>query len=163
MVSTYNSDKISSGTIKMLPLGYDQSILATAASPATAGANDIYNMIKLEGNPSGYQNDGAGGPTILGVALGADDMDGGSALTFDVGDAGSATRYLSQSTVAQVGGKVSSTLVAALGYQPFASPFYHTYTTASLATYLMLITLHTSAATALAGNIRLLTDFTIDP
>lgn len=164
MTVTISSDKISAGSSKMLPLGYNQSILATAAVPATTGANDIYQMIKLESNPSGYANDGAGGPTILGVDLGADSLDAASSLTLDVGDTTTAAKYFSQSTVGQSpGARAGSTLVGVLGYQPFASPFFHTYTTVSLATYLMQIKVHTSAATALAGNIRLLCSFTVDP
>lgn len=160
MVATVNSDKISSGVIKVLPLGYNQSILATAAAPATTGANDIYNMISLEGMPS--QN-AAGGPTIIGVALGADDLDAATSLALSVGDSGLATRFLSSSTIGQTGGVAPGTLSPCLGYQPFASPFYATYTTVSLATYLMQIKVTTSAATALAGNLRLLCNFTIDP
>lgn len=163
MAVTISSDKISSGVMKVLPLGYTQHILATAAAPATQGANDIYKMIALEGNPSGYMPNGAGGPTILGVVLGSDDLDGGASVALSVGDSGSATRFLSSSTIGQAGGVVRSTLAPALGYQPFASPFYATYTTVSLATYLMLITVTTSAATALAGNIRLLAEFSVDP
>lgn len=163
MATTFSSDKISAGTIKALPLGYNQSILATAAAPATTGATDIYKMVALEANPSAYDTNKAGGPTIIGVTLGSDDIDGGAAVALSVGDSGSSTRFISSATTGQAGGRFVGTLTPCLGYQPFASPFFATYTTASLATYLMLITVTTSAATAVAGNLRLLVDFTVDP
>lgn len=163
MATTFASDKISSGVIKALPLGYDQSILATAAAPASTGANDIYQMIRLEANPSGYEANKAGGPTIQSVVLGSDDLDAATSLTLDVGDTTSAQRFVAASTIGQTGGRFGGTLAPCLGYQPFASPFFATYTTASLATYLMQIKVNTSAATALAGNLRLMVDFTVDP
>ena len=165
MAVTIQSDKVSSGTIKLLPLGYVQSILATAAAPATTGANDIYQMVKLASNAALTSGDGSstGGPTITGVALGTDALDGASSLTLDVGDSGSAARDLSASTIGRAGGRVGSTLASSLGYQPFATPTFATYTTASLQTYLIQVKVNASAATALAGNIRLLVDFTIDP
>lgn len=160
MATTFSSDKISSGTLKMLSLGYDQTILATAAAPATTGANDIYQMIRLEANPS---IDKAFGPTILAINLGADDLDAGASLTLDVGDTTTAQKFLAASTIGQTGGRVGSTLAPSLGFQPFASPFFSTYTTVSLATYLIQIKVNASAATAVAGNLRLMCDFTVDP
>jgi len=163
MATTFSSDKVSAGTFKLLPLGYKQEILATAAAPSTTGATDVYKMVGLEANPSAYTPDGPGGPTILGVQLGSDALDGASSLALSVGDSGSSTRFISSSTIGRAGGVFPGTLSPCLGYQPFASPFFHTYTTASLATYLMLITVTTSAATAVAGNLRLLVDFSVDP
>lgn len=165
MVATVNSDKVSSGISKCLPLGYTQHILGTAAYPVTAGASDIFNMVTLTSDAALTSGDGSstGGPTILGVTLGSDDIDAATALTLNAGDAASATRYLSASTIAQTGGVVRSTLVGALGYQPFATPTFATYTTPSLQTYVAQVKVQTSAATSLAGNIRLLVEFTIDP
>ena len=165
MAVTIQSDKVSSGTIKLLPLGYVQSILATAAAPATTGANDIYQMVKLASNAALTSGDGSstGGPTITSVVLGADDLDAATSLTLDVGDASSATRFMSASTIGQTGGRAVATLAPALGYQPVATPTFATYTTASLQTYLIQVKVNASAATALAGNIRLLVDFTIVP
>lgn len=165
MAVTIQSDKVSSGISKLLPLGYTQHILGTAAAPATTGANDIYQMVQLSSDASLTSGDGSstGGPTILGITLGAADLDGGSAVTLDVGDSGGATRYISGSTVGQAGGVFPGTLAPCLGYQPFATPTFATYTTPSLQTYLILVKVNTSAATALAGNIRLLCSFTIDP
>ncbi|MDE2100406.1 MAG: hypothetical protein KGL39_24350 [Patescibacteria group bacterium] len=160
-MATWTSDKISSGTIKMLPLGYNQSILATAAVTTSLALNDVVQMVNLSADASlmsGY------GPTILGISLGADQLDtGGSpALTLDVGDATTANRFIAASTVGQAGGVFRGTLAPCLGYQPFASSF-GTYTTNSNQTYLIEVKVHAAAATAAAGNIRLLVDFTVDP
>lgn len=165
MAVTFQSDKVSSGISKLLPLGYIQGTLATVAAPATTGANDIYQMVTLSSDASLTSGDGSstGGPTIVGVALGTDDLDGASSITLDVGDAASAQRFIAASTIGQTGGRVSSTLAPSLGYQPFATPKFATYTTPSLQTYLIQVKVNASAATALAGNIRVLCDFTIDP
>lgn len=54
---------------------------------------------------------------ILSMTLEATDMDtGGPTLTLNVGDAGSATRYFSASTVAQAGTAAVATAVTGLGY-----------------------------------------------
>lgn len=165
MAVTIQSDKISSGINKLLPLGYTQSILGTAAAPATTGANDIYQMLKLTSDASLTSGDGSstGGPTILGIALGSDDLDGGAAVTLDVGDTTTAQKYVAASTIGQTGGVFRGTLSPCLGFQPFATPTFATYTTPSLQTYLIQVKVNASAATALAGNIRVLCDFTIDP
>lgn len=162
-MATFSSDKITSGVIKMLPLGYKQSILASCSVPTTQATNDICNMVRLEANPSGYENNKAGGPTITAVEVGTDDLDSGSLIVLDVGDAASATRFISGTTIARTGGNFKGTLAPCMGYQPFASPYFATYTTVSLATYLMQIKINASAATAVAGNLRLLVDFDIDP
>ena len=166
-MATISSDKISSGIIKMLPLGYNQSILATAAASSVLGTADVYNMIKLSSDASLTTGDGnsTGGPTILGVTMGCDGIDAGTSLSMSAGDSGSSTRYIATSTIGQssTGGRVPSTKTNSLGYQPFATPTFATYTTPSLQTYLIQVKVVTSAATALAGNIRLLVDFTIDP
>lgn len=166
-MATINSDKISAGIIKMLPLGYTQHILATVAASAALGTTDVYNMVNLSSDASLTSGDGksTGGPTILGVNLGCDGIDAATSLSFSVGDSGSSTRYIATSTIGQssTGGRVSATKQNALGYQPFATPTFATYTTPSLQTYLIQVKVVTSAATALAGNIRLLVDFTIDP
>lgn len=163
MANTTSSDLVSAGVMKVLPMGYKQSILGTAAATTTnAYANDLFNMVKLEANPSAYEANKAGGPTITGVEIGSDDLDSGSLITFDVGDSGSAARFISATTIPRTGGNFKGTLSPCMGYQPFASPIFATYTTVSLATYLMQVKVNASAGTAVAGNIRLLVDFTID-
>lgn len=166
-MATISSDKISSGIIKLLPLGYSQHILATAAASAALGTTDVYNMVKLSSDASLTSGDGSstGGPTIIGVSLGCDGVDAGTTLSMSVGDSGSSTRYLATSTIGQssTGGVVAGAKTNNLGYQPFATPIFATYTTPSLQTYLIQVKVVTSAATALAGNIRLLAEFTIDP
>ena len=167
MATTYNSDHVSSGIIKLLPLGYKQSTLGTVAASTVLGTADVYNMVQLSSDASLTSGDGksTGGPTILGVELGCDGIDAATSLSLSAGDSGSSTRYFSTTTIGQssTGGTVKSTKVGALGYQPFATPTFATYTTPSLQTYLIQVKVATSAATALAGNIRLLVDFTIDP
>lgn len=166
-MATVNSDKVSSGIIKQLPLGYTQSILGTAKASTVLGTADVYNMVQLGSDASLTTGDGnsTGGGTILGVALGCDGLDAATSLSFSAGDSGSSTRYIATSTIGQssTGGVVRATAKNALGYQPFANPEFATYTTPSLQTYLIQVKVVTSAATALAGNIRLLVDFTIDP
>lgn len=166
-MATFNSDKISSGIIKLLPLGYNQSILGTVAASSVLGTADVYNMVNLSSDASLTSGDGksTGGPTIIGIALGCDGIDAGASLSMSVGDSSSSTRYIATSTIGQssAGGRVASTKQNSLGYQPFATPTFATYTTPSLQTYLIQVKVVTSAATALAGNIRLLVDFTIDP
>lgn len=157
-MTTYSSDKISAGSMKTLPLGYSQGILATCALPTTLALNDIAQMVKLEGNPSSVNN----GPTITGISLGADALDSGNTLTLDVGDTTTAQKFIAASTIGQAGGKVSGTTISCLGYSPFASS-YGTYTTVSLQTYLIQVKVHAAPTTAAAGNIRLLVDFNIDP
>ena len=115
-MATYSSDKISSGTIKMLPLGYVQSILATVAASSVLGTADVYNMVKLSSDAALTSGDGSstGGPTITSVVLGCDALDAGAALSFKVGDSGSDTRYIATSTIGQssAGGKVAATKTA---------------------------------------------------
>jgi hypothetical protein len=165
-MATITSDKIASGTNKLLPLGYNQSIMATAAVTTALATNDIVQMMYLSSDASLTSGDGnsTGGPTILGVVLGVDPLDTGTALLLDVGDVGSSTRFISGATIGRssTGGRVAGTTASCLGYKPFGTSFT-TYTTPSLQTYLIQVKVNTQATTAVAGSIRLLVDFTIDP
>jgi hypothetical protein len=80
------------------------------------------------------------GFTVTGLIVVATDMDSGTAMVFSIGDAASATRYLSGSTLGQAGG--STTTLAATGLL-----FKNVNDTE------ILITIGTQAGTAVAGTI----------
>lgn len=83
------------------------------------------------------------GAVVLGVTLESDDLDTGAAtITLNVGDAGSATRYFSGSTVAQAG--TSSSAVATTGL------FY----TVEAANTAVRVAVAANAATSQAGSVR---------
>lgn len=78
--------------------------VACTAAPATTDA------IQFGYVPAGFR--------LASATLEATDMDtGGPTLTLNVGDAGSATRIFSASTVAQAGTAAVASAVAGLGYQ----------------------------------------------
>ena len=85
------------------------------------------------------------GAIIHSVTIESDDLDtGGSpAITLNVGDAGSATRYLSASTVAQAG--TTSVATAATGLL---------YTVTGTSDTAVRIAVAANAATSAAGNVR---------
>ncbi len=91
------------------------------------------------------------GSRVLFAMLEASDLDTNVSplLTLNVGDAGSATRYFSASTVGQAG--TAATATAATG-------ILHKYTTATKITG----TVQANAATGVAGTVRLLVLYTID-
>lgn len=84
------------------------------------------------------------GAVVLGVTLEADDLDTNAtpAITLNVGDAGSATRYFSASTVAQAG--TSSSAVATTG-------LLWTVTAGNTA---VRVAVANNAATSADGNVR---------
>lgn len=84
------------------------------------------------------------GAIVLGVTLESDDLDtnGAPAITLNVGDAGSATRYFSASTVAQAG--TSSSAVATTG-------LLWTVTAGNTA---VRVAVANNAATSADGNVR---------
>jgi hypothetical protein len=163
-MAIFTSDKINSGTNKLLPLGYAQSILGTCAVPATLAINDVLQMAVLTSDASLTTGDGfsTGGPTITNIRLGADDLDIGTTLLMHTGDSVSVTRFGSNATIGQTGGVTNLTSAACLGYKPFGAAFT-TYTTPSLQTYIIQVAIAASATTPVAGNVRLLVEFTIDP
>lgn len=163
-MTTYNSNKCVAGVQpKFLPSAGGVNALALFTQATALASNDIVNMVPLLADPS---NPNGLGPTILGLVLDTDKLDSGgsAAILFSIGDATTANRYFNSLTLGQTGGYAIPTVPAILGYQPFASPFFNTYTTVSLATYTILLKCNTAAQTAVTtGQIRLCTEYTYDP
>ena len=161
-MATYNADKMLAGTQpKMLPTAGGVNVLSQISLTAPLLVSDTINFMQLAADAS----DPAGnGPTILGMTLDSDKLDsnGAPAIKLNVGDAGLATRYFNQTTVAQQGGYAIPNNPAVLGYQPFAAAFA-SYPTASLQLYTIVATCQTAAATWQNGKVRLVTEFTYDP
>lgn len=84
------------------------------------------------------------GAVVIGAVLEADDLDtGGSpAITLNLGDAGSASRYFAASTVAQTGAAASATAATGLLWQVTAG------NTA------VVVAVAANAATSAAGSVR---------
>lgn len=84
------------------------------------------------------------GAVVLGVTLEADDLDTSAtpAITLNVGDAGSATRYFSASTVAQAGTSSSA---------PATTGLLWTVTSGNTA---VRVAVANNAATSADGNVR---------
>jgi hypothetical protein len=160
-MAVYNASKMLAGTQpKVLPTAGGVNVLSTVALTTPLLVNDTINFMQLASDAAL----GGNGPTILDVTIDADKLDtnGSPTIKLNVGDAGSATRYFNQTTVAQNGGYAIPTNPAVLGFQPFGSSF-NTYPTASLALYTIVATCQTAAATWQNGTIRLLVGFTYDP
>ncbi len=85
------------------------------------------------------------GAVVLGVTLEADDLDtnGTPTITLNVGDAGSATRYFSASTVAQAGTAAVATAASGL-----------LYTVTGTNDTAVVVAVAANAATSADGNIR---------
>ena len=163
-MTTYNSNKCLAGVQpKLLPTAGGVNALSLYTQSPALATNDIVNMINLESdasNPNGF------GPTLQGITLDTDQLDSGgsAAILLDLGDAASSTRYFSSTTLGKTGGYAIPSVPAILGYQPFAAPYFNTYTTVSLATYTILLKCHTQAQTAVTtAQIRLATEYTYDP
>ena len=73
-----------------------------AAAPATTDTLQFFTL--------------PAGATVLYAILEASDMDAGTALTINIGDAGSASRYFSGSTVGQAGTTAVSTAASGINY-----------------------------------------------
>ena len=114
-----------------------------ASGLPTLTSGDTINMIQV---PAGV--------TIIGVILDVDKLDGGGspAIKLNVGDSGSATRYVSQSTVGQAGGYQVPNINGAIGYL-------------TSSTTGIFITVQTTANGAVPANanVRLLVSYTADP
>ena len=85
------------------------------------------------------------GAIILGVTLESDDLDTNASptITLNVGDAGSATRYFSASTVAQAGTTAVATAATGL-----------LYTVTGTSDTTVVVAVAANAATSAAGNVR---------
>jgi hypothetical protein len=141
-MATYNSDKV----IGNVPLahhglgGGTKVAFATIAVPSTIATTDALSFFDLP----------AGARVVLAV-LEADDLDsnGTPTITINVGDAGSATRYFSASTVAQAGTLSTAMATAGAGYSNTAK----TRVTGVL---------QANPATGVAGNIYLTMFYVIE-
>lgn len=107
-----------------------RGIVACTAAPTTVDTMQFFYM--------------PANAVIVGGYLKSDDMDsnGSPTITLNIGDAGSATRLFSASTVAQAGTSAQETAVTALGYQ---------YTAKTLVTGVA----QANAATGVAGSVEL--------
>lgn len=92
------------------------------------------------------------GAIVLSVLIDADDLDtsGSPTLTLNVGDAGSATRYLSGSNVAQTGAAATATAATGL--------FYTVTGTNDTA---VRIAVAANAATSAAGDVRVAVEYVL--
>lgn len=112
--------------------GQPVTVYAEVAA-AAAGASDTFRMFQI---PSGAR--------VIDWGLGADDIDtnGSPAVTLSLGDSGSATRYVSASTIGQSGAApVDAKLKTGYGYQYTADDY-------------LVITVGVAAATFAAGTLR---------
>jgi hypothetical protein len=108
-MTAYLSDHLITPGAKPSPgvmgAGVVSAIVATVAVPATFTTTDVAQMCFL---PAGFR--------VLDMTLKSDDLDSATTITLNVGDAGSATRYFSASTVAQSGTAGHETLAGGIGY-----------------------------------------------
>jgi hypothetical protein len=83
------------------------AVVATATLTAALALNDTIDMVKMPA-----------GATIVDMILYSTDLDTSTSLTYNLGDAGSAARFLSASTVGRAGGfvEISGMVAATLGY-----------------------------------------------
>lgn len=135
--------KLASGkaTIPAHGLAADGKVLsAQVAVPNTLAANDTLAFFTL---PKGA--------TVRHMVLSSTDIDTNASptVTFDVGDAGSATRFYSQSTVGQAGATDNNVASTGWDYQVTADTP-------------IIGTVHTAGATKAAGTVRLVCIYTVD-
>lgn len=159
-MTTYNASKMAAGVQpKVLASGVIAVISTLAITVANAIAtNDLINMLQLEGDP-GIPT--AFGPSITGVAIDTDQLDTGAGIVLALGDATTANRFITGSTIGQAGGYAVPNVAGTLGYQPFASS-YGTYTTASLQLYTLVVKVTTGATTPKAGTLRVKCEYSYD-
>jgi hypothetical protein len=112
--------------------GNDITAVYESYTLASATLNDTYTMCKIPA-----------GATILDVVLSSDDVDtnGTPTVKYDVGDSGSATRFISATTIGQAGG------VARMDQKGGHLKAYTADDT-------VIVKINTAAATFAAGTIR---------
>src|SRR6185503_19864206 len=106
-MATYTSAQVLSGTVPINERGACFFVYGSISLTTALAANDVVQLMIV---PHGYK--------VLNVTVDTDDLDSGAspALKFNLGDSGSATRYLSQSTLAQAGGVASNNVAGSTGY-----------------------------------------------
>lgn len=135
-MATYNSDQIAQNNLRVgphvgiSPICFYASITTTAALTTA----DVLNAFVL---PKGFR--------VMYALLESTDVDtnGSPTITFNVGDAGSATRYFSASTVGQAGTSAAATATTGLGF-------------INTADTLVTIVPQANAATGVAGVVQLM-------
>lgn len=160
-MTTYNATKMAAGVQpRVLPGGAGVSVLSTFLMTVAAKllTNDLVNMVTLEGDPALS----GGGPSMLGVALDCDQIDTGAGVVLALGDATTANRYITGSTIGQAGGYAGPNQGGVLGFQPFSATFA-AYPTASLALYTIVLKATTGVTTGQLGTIRVKAEYTYDP
>lgn len=109
-MATYNSTNIQNRTPVSAGghAGSVQTAYAEVVCTSAPTTSDTLNFFYLPANSR-----------VLSATLEATDMDtnGTPTITLNIGDAGSATRYFSASTVAQAGTAAQATAVAGLNYK----------------------------------------------
>lgn len=103
---------------------------STVATPSTFTTTDTANMHYL---PAGAR--------VIYSILESTDLDSGTTITLNVGDAGSATRYFSASTVGQAGTEAVATATTGIGYSNSAKTLVTVVPAAGPATTAGTITL----------------------
>lgn len=164
MATTYLGSKMQAGVQpRTLHQGYDTVQISTYTQPGVAFVlNDIVQFVQLESDASITNN----GPVISTIVLDVPALDSSTGIVLAVGDSGSAGRFISGATIGRsgAGGIQGLNVAGSIGYAPFASSF-STYTTPSLATYIIQMKV-TTAATGTAtttGTLALKVAYTVDP
>lgn len=106
-MAIYQSDAVRlkkgvSGPLKAGAVIHATATVSCSAAPATTDTLEFFRL--------------PAGATVLYAILEASDMDAGTALTINIGDAGSATRYFSGATVGQAGTTAVSTAASGINY-----------------------------------------------
>lgn len=108
-MTLYLSDHLSAATPKPTPqpsnAGEVVAIVAVVAVPSTFTTTDTAAMCYV---PAGFR--------VIRCTIKSDDLDSGTTITLNVGDAGSAARYFSASTVAQAGTESVATAAGGVAY-----------------------------------------------
>lgn len=160
-MTAYNATKMAAGIQpRVLPGGGGIAVLSTFQMTVAAKllTNDLVNFLNIEGDPGVS----GGGPSILAMALDCDQIDTGAGVVLALGDATTANRYITGSTIGQTGGYTGPNQGGTLGFQPFSTT-YATYTTISLQTYTVVLKATTGVTTGQLGTIRVKAEYTYDP
>ena len=106
-MATYTSAQVLSGSVPINERGASFFVYGSISLTTALAANDVVQLINV---PNGYK--------ILNVTLDSDKLDSGAwpLIKANLGDASVATRYLSQSTLAQAGGVAPNSVAGSTGY-----------------------------------------------
>ncbi|HEX7965717.1 MAG TPA: hypothetical protein VF651_08375 [Gammaproteobacteria bacterium] len=147
-MATYTSAQVLSGTVPINERGASFFVYGSISLTTALAANDVVQLMNV---PNGYK--------VLNVTVDTDDLDSGAspALKFNLGDSGSATRYLSQSTLAQAGGVAYNNVAGSTGYvYPIAT------TGGNSGSSLIQLVCTTAAQTWANGTVRCAAEMQVD-